>query len=1305
MSFYEKIALGSVSRSVWLAVGFAFAMLPMQTVLAGTQATLYVSPTGSGTSFSLAQPGSLLGVQRYIRTINTNMTGDVMVYLLGGTYQLTNSLQFLENTTNHDSGTDGYNIIYQSYSGQVPVISGGMVVTNWSLYNAATNIWRSFVGTGVNSRQLYVNGVRAIRARGPYNPSGFNWTSTGFTSATAVMASWGNVTNIEIVDNNDWKQLRCPIASITGTNIIMQTPGWTYTGTSPSPGHPWNGNGTVSLSGVTWVENAYELVASPGMWYLNRATGYLYYIPRPGENMTNSTVVLPVVEKLIDASGGALTTPIHNIIFSGVYFEYGTWLLPSTSLGYADNQTSILWSGPTNALKTLGNISFQRASSIQITNCVFEHLGGSAIDFGGGVQNNIVIGNHIEDISSDGISMGEVTDYAATNINQMTATNVLKDNYIRKVGQEYSDAVPIWVGYAKNTLIAHNDIDNATYSGICLGWGWGTYSYAANNQIVSNCVDNVMETLYDGGSCYTLSAQTNSWEIGNYYKNSGLQGIYWDEGTAYYTGISNVVDNCIQDWVHIWTSSITDNTATNNYSNVTSYENNGTDCIITNTIYVTGEAWPTGGQVIIASAGLEPAYTAIKNPEIYVNDTDPSINYVGSGWSYSSGQRLGDYSGDVHDTQTAGGSVQYTFAGTSVTWIGEMNTDESNVAVYIDGVSNATVNCYSTTEISQVRLFNATNLAAGSHTITLTNTGGQYLNLDAFAVVPNPGAPSAPTNLVATGGLGEVTLSWNTVLGATSYNVQRSTTSDGSYTMIGSAATTGYADTSAAGGTTYYYVVSATNASGQSANSAQVSATPMSGSSTEINDTNTAITYTGSDWAYASGRGFGDYDNDVHYAQTAGDSCSYTFIGTGIAYITETYSDEGDVVVYIDGVSNATVSCVSSTRISQQAVYSNLQLSYGTHTIKLVMASGTYMLEDAFIVYNTGAQVINPIEAASYNGESGVGTQPCSEGGLNADGILNGAYLVFSNVDLNNLTSFQARVASDTSGGNIEIYVGGTNGTLIGTCAVPGTGGWQTWTTVTSNLSGASGYQNVYLVFTGGAGYLLNLEWFQFQGPATSIEAASYNSASGVGTQPCSEGGLNAEGILNASYLVFSNVDLNGANSFVARVASDTSGGNIGIYVGGTNGTLIGTCAVPGTDGWQTWTTVTASLNGATGYQNVYLVFTGGSGYLFNVEWFGFTSSGGEQPSVVLPPQLTASPSLSIASRSGGLTLQWPDTGVQSGVDKTSGAGFQPNLYYTPSLVAPVVWMLATNAPVLSNGQWTLTLPVGTNSSGYYRLQ
>jgi len=89
--------------------------------------------------------------------------------------------------------------------------------------------------------------------------------------------------------------------------------------------------------------------------------------------------------------------------------------------------------------------------------------------------------------------------------------------------------------------------------------------------------------------------------------------------------------------------------------------------------------------------------------------------------------------------------------------------------------------------------------------------------------------PSAPTGLTATAGNAQVSLSWTASSGATSYNVKRATVSGGSYTTVASPTTTSYANTGLTNGTTYYYVVSAVNGAGESANSSQVSATPISG--------------------------------------------------------------------------------------------------------------------------------------------------------------------------------------------------------------------------------------------------------------------------------------------------------------------------------------------------------------------------------------------------------------------------------------------------------------------------------------------
>ena len=86
---------------------------------------------------------------------------------------------------------------------------------------------------------------------------------------------------------------------------------------------------------------------------------------------------------------------------------------------------------------------------------------------------------------------------------------------------------------------------------------------------------------------------------------------------------------------------------------------------------------------------------------------------------------------------------------------------------------------------------------------------------------------AVPAGLRATAGNQRVSLNWNAVAGATSYNVKCSTTNGGPYVTIASPTTTGYTNTGLINGTTYYYVVSQVNAVAESTNSTQVSATPV----------------------------------------------------------------------------------------------------------------------------------------------------------------------------------------------------------------------------------------------------------------------------------------------------------------------------------------------------------------------------------------------------------------------------------------------------------------------------------------------
>ncbi len=112
--------------------------------------------------------------------------------------------------------------------------------------------------------------------------------------------------------------------------------------------------------------------------------------------------------------------------------------------------------------------------------------------------------------------------------------------------------------------------------------------------------------------------------------------------------------------------------------------------------------------------------------------------------------------------------------------------------------------------------------------------GSESPNSSQASATTLPVPPPAPTGLTATAGNAQVGLGWTADSGATGYNVKRSTTNGGPYTIIGTSAATNYTDSAVVNGTTYYYVVSGTNSAGEGANSTQVSATPTAGGGTVL---------------------------------------------------------------------------------------------------------------------------------------------------------------------------------------------------------------------------------------------------------------------------------------------------------------------------------------------------------------------------------------------------------------------------------------------------------------------------------------
>lgn len=122
------------------------------------------------------------------------------------------------------------------------------------------------------------------------------------------------------------------------------------------------------------------------------------------------------------------------------------------------------------------------------------------------------------------------------------------------------------------------------------------------------------------------------------------------------------------------------------------------------------------------------------------------------------------------------------------------------------------------------------SLAPGAsyfYVVSAVNVRGESADSAEASATTVPGPSAVPTGLTAVAGYSQVTLNWNPSLGATSYNVKRSTTSGGPYTTIASPADSAFTDASVVNYTTYYYVVSAVNSYAESGNSSEVRAMPV----------------------------------------------------------------------------------------------------------------------------------------------------------------------------------------------------------------------------------------------------------------------------------------------------------------------------------------------------------------------------------------------------------------------------------------------------------------------------------------------
>lgn len=570
-----------------------------QPAAAAVFATVYVSPSGddAGSGGTPAQAvRTLARAQQLVRSMNQNMTGDIRVELANGVYRLAAPMAL----TASDSGTGGHNVVWAAASGARPVISGGIPVTGWTRTNATRNIWSATVPAGTNTRQLYVNGVRAVRARGAA-PVTLTWTETGYTASGGAMSTWRNKGDLEFVYTKGlgaWTEIRCSVGRISSNGTIsMGQPCWNNsnqrhikTDWSPprtanlvGPGRLGNPGPEPGGAGIppTYVENAFELLDSPGEWYLDRPANTVHYIPRAGENLATARVIAPVLQTLVSGHGTA-TAPVHHIVFDGLQFSDATWLRPSTDEGFSEIQAGYTITGSNGYAvqglcqfapggicpyaswtKEPANVSFSYAHHIQVRNGGFARLGAAGLDFGNGATDNLIRGNVFTDISGNGIELGAVDRPLATGADR-TSRNEISNNRVFNVAVEYHGGVGMLIGYTERTLVAHNQVDTLPYTAISMGWGgWpdkkqnpATPNYSNRNVLRNNLIFNVMRMLDDGGGIYTQgltgsSLETGQQVTGNVIHDLGAshqRAVYTDNGATYLTIRGNAMYRTAQAW-------------------------------------------------------------------------------------------------------------------------------------------------------------------------------------------------------------------------------------------------------------------------------------------------------------------------------------------------------------------------------------------------------------------------------------------------------------------------------------------------------------------------------------------------------------------------------------------------------------------------------------------------------------------------------------------------------------------------------------------------------------------------------------
>ena len=984
---------------------------------AATPILVYASPTGSGTACTSSAPCSLSGARSLVETENQNMTADIDVELSGGVYRLSSAFQLGPA----DSGSNGYHVVWQAVTGQIPVFSGAAQVTGFAQYNAALNIWRAPVTAAeaaTGGRQLFVMGQRAQLARSAGAPAGLTVTSTGFFTTDASYASFTNQSRVDVVNESDWKHESCPVSSITaasgGANINILPSCWNANHTNvPNPNFPFNGNGLPAMSGISYVQNAYQLLTQPGQFYLDTAADYLYYIPRAGQNLATADVELPLLQSLMTLQGtpGHLTPVNQNA--SGTAYSGSGWFV-SSGRSYGDFGDDVEATG-TNG----DSVSYTfTGTGLEVLAETYSDEGTFSVSVDGKADTS----QPWTENSSGSTRFAQQVVYAVQGLSQGSHIVTLT-----KTGGTY-----LTIDGFEATPAAIAPVHGVTFTGVTFtGTTWNTPQTAGY-------LDNQAGVLWDPTvtpiapvlvpAAVTVSRGTDITFARDVFQHLGATAVALADGTQNSTVTASTITDTAGGGISV--GNVDDYFQTN-----TALMNSG-DTLSDNEISFVGQNY---SDTVGVFAGYTRALTITHNDIGYTPYSGISLGW-GWGWqsdctlqarqglsvcrhgtNYAGGNQItNNYVHDVMGVLYDGGPI-YTNGGQGLgtgvssgpcqqtsTLSGNVVADgnHTNNMLYHDEGSSCWNTYNNVIEFGGsdwvgmwTPTINTINIHDNYSDNATYNNNGTNITFNQATIVSGGAWPSAAQTLISqagvptqyapvTGRVDDASLAiaytgawfhngfrgygdYNDGVHATANNgdaasltftgtgvaVLGETNSDqGSDEIYLDGVDKGAVNTNTASRQVQHVIYQAT---GLAPGAHTVRLVKNSGSyatldgfevTSTIDDTNAAVAYTGASWFASGSRGLGDYGDDVHAATANGDSATVAFYGTGITYYTETNSDEGTIVVTLDGTAQPSINANTATRQVQQPLYTVSGLSLGLHTLTLTKQTGTYLLVDRFDV-------------------------------------------------------------------------------------------------------------------------------------------------------------------------------------------------------------------------------------------------------------------------------------------------------------------------------------------------------------------